>query len=120
MPDIEDKSKYTELTDNIYFQCMLLPYSDSLNLTTGESQSFCDGLKLVDKYLYKLQQKDSCLIIALRSFLFSDCYVQAEGFTASAIQWAGETVLFPMLPIKIQFDRLKSQYGMFIFNFSSV
>ena len=118
--DIGDKSKYTELADNIYFQCMLLPYSDSQNLTADELQSFCDGLKLVDKYLYKLQQKDSCLIIALRSILFSDCYVQAEGLTASAIQWASETFQFPMPPIKIQFDRLKSRYGMYIFDFSSV
>lgn len=57
------------------------------------------------------------MIIALRSIQFSDCYVQREGFTASAIQWASETFDFPMPIIETHFDRLKSQNGMYIFDF---
>ena len=118
--DIGDKGKYMEVTDCIYFQPVLLPYPDSQNLTDDELQYFCDGLKLISKYLYKLLQEDSYLIISLQSIQFSDCYIQIEGFKASAIQWASETFDFPMPTIEIHFDRLKSQNGMYIFDFSSI
>lgn len=117
---IEDNSNYTKLTDRIYFQPMFLPYPDSLKLTADELQHFCDGLKMISKYLYKLKQEDSYLIIALRSIRFSDCNAQIEGFTAAAIHWASETFHFPMPTIKVYFDRLKSPCGRYVFDFSSV
>lgn len=117
---IEDKSKYIVLTDHIYFQSMFLSNQNSSQLTPDELLYFCNGLKMISKYLYEFLQKDLYLIIALRNIQFSDCYIQIEGFTASAIQWASEAFHFPMPKIETYFDRLKSQYGMYIFDFSAV
>lgn len=61
--DIGDKGKYMEVTDRIYFQPMLLPYPDSQNLTADELQCFCDGLKLISKFIQ----------VGARGFIFDYC-----------------------------------------------
>lgn len=118
--DIEDKSKYIELAERIYFHSLLFSSPNNPRLTADEYMYFCNGLKLVSRYLYELLPDDLNLIIALRSIQFSDCYVQIEGFTACAIQWASETFRFSMPAIEAYFDKSKSQYGMYVFDFSSV
>ena len=117
--DIEDKGRYIELADRIYFHSML-SYPDSPRLTDEELMYFCNGIKMTSKYLYELMRDDSCLIIAVRSIRFSDCDLQIEGFTACAIQWASETFGFPMPVIGAHFDKTKSRYGQYVFDFSAV
>lgn len=117
--DIEDKSGYIELADRIYFHSML-SYPDSPRLSDDELMYFCNGIKMISKYLYELMQDDFYLIIALRNMRFSDCDLQIEGFTACAIQWASETFGFPMPVIEAYFDKTRFQYGEYVFDFSSV
>lgn len=118
---IEAGNGYIQLTDNIFFHShSMLSYPESQKLTEEELVYFCNGLRLVSKYLGEWAGDGSCLVIALKSIHFSDCYLQIEGFTASAIQWASETFGFPMPDIKTYFDRKKSNYGGYVFDFSSV
>lgn len=117
--DIEDESRYIEPADRIYFHSML-SYPSSSVLTDEELMYFCNGIKMISKYLYELMRDDSCLIIVLRNMQFSDCYLQIEGFTACAIQWASETFGFPMPVIEAYFDKTKSRYGQYVFDFSAV
>lgn len=116
---IDDTSKYIKLADSIYFHSML-SYSNNPRLTDEELLYFYNGIKMISKYLYPLIQDKSYLIIALKSILFSDCDIQIEGFTACAIQWASEIFGFPMPAIGVYFDKLKSQYGRYVFDFSSI
>ena len=120
IPNIDDKSNYIELANHIYFYSMLAPNQNYCQLTPDELSYFYNGLKMTNKYLYKFLPKDLYLIIALRNIQFSDCYIQIEGFTAAAIQWASETFHFSMPTIEAYFDRQKSRYGMYIFDFSAV
>ncbi len=116
---IEDKSKYIELADGIYFHSML-SYSNSPRLTDEEWLYFYNGIKMISKYLHEFMQDEQYLIIALKNIQFSDCDVQIEGFTACAIQWASDIFGFPMPAIEVYFDKLKAQYGRYVFDFSSV
>lgn len=114
---IENESQYLKLADRIYFYSMLLPYPQSQPMTEKELEYFCDGLRMVNKYISASVPKDSSLIIALREICFSDCYIQNEGFTACAIQWASETFQFPMPNITTYFDEASWRH---IYDFSCV
>ena len=96
-----------------------MPYPNSDPLISEEQICFCNGLKLISKYLLELLQDNFCLI-TLRSIQFSLCDVQNEGFTACAIQWASETFNFPMPTIDVYFDRSTPPCGKYIFDFSLV
>lgn len=113
----ENESQYLKLADRIYFHSMLLPYPQSQPLNEKEMTCFCDGLKMVSKYISAFVPEDSSLIIALRQICFSDCDIQNEGFTACAIQWASETFRFPMPNITTYFDEASWKY---IYDFSFV
>lgn len=115
--NIEDKDKYMEVADNIYFCPAFLPYPDSQVLTEEELMYFFNGLKLVSNSILESINNNSCLI-TLRSIQFSDCDVQNEGFTACAIQWASEIFGFPMPIINAWFDGSKPPCGKYIFDFS--
>lgn len=119
LSDIEAKDKYIKISENIYFYSSLIPYPISNVLTTEELKYFCKGLKLVNKQILEILQGNSCLVV-LRSMEFSDCYIQNDGFTACAIQWASETFGFPMPIINVRFDSLKTPYGKYIFDFSYI
>lgn len=116
----EEREGCTKLTDRIYFQSMLLPYPSSQPLTAEELDDFCRGLKRVSDQIENAFPEDSCLKIALRSIQFSDCDIQNEAFTASAIQWASETFQFPMPDIRVHFDDSKGRNGMYRFDFYGV
>lgn len=124
--DIIDENQYIQLTDRIYFQTLLLPYPDSQSLSDTERDCFCDGLKMVSKYIYSFIDipKDAFLMIALRFIQFDDCNIQNEAFTASAIQWASEMFCFPIPNIKVYFDPAGSVEGMdnggYVFDFLDV
>ena len=113
----ENESQYLKLADRIYFHPMLLPYPQSQSLNEKELTFFCDGLQRVSKDISAFAPEDSSLIIALRQIYFSDCYIQNEGFTACAIQWASETFRFPMPNITTYFDEASWKY---IYDFSFV
>lgn len=113
----ENESQYLKLADQIYFHSMLLPYPQSQPLTEKELVYFCDGLRMVSKYISASVPKGFSLIIALREIHFSDCDIQNEGFTACAIQWASETFQFPMPNITTYFDEASWRH---IYDFSSV
>lgn len=46
-------------------------YQNYCQLTPDELLYFCNGLKMINKYLYELLQEDLYLIIALRNIQFS-------------------------------------------------
>ena len=98
--DINDKGKFIEISDHIYFESLLPSSSDNIRLYADELPYFCDGLKMASKYLYEFLPEGMHLIIALRSIQFSECYVQIEGFTACAMQWASEACGFSMTRIE--------------------
>lgn len=118
LESLENKEGCVKLTDRICFQNMLYPYPRSQSLTHEELEYFCCGLKLMGEQIEKSLQKDSCLKIALRSIQFTDCDIQKEAFTASAIQWSSETFHFPMPHISVEFDDSKGRNGMYLFDFS--
>lgn len=113
----DNESRYFELTDQIYFHSMLLPWPQSQPLSEKELAFFCDGLRMVSKYILDSVPEGSTLIIALRQICFSPCDIQNEGLTACAIQWASETFKFPMPNISTYFDEPSWKY---IYDFSSV
>ena len=113
----EPKDGCTKLTDRICFQNMLLPYPSSQPLTVEELDYFCRGLKRVSDRIENAFPEASCLMIALRAIQFSDCDIQSEAFTASAIQWASETFQFPLPDIRVHFDDSKGRNGMYGFDF---
>lgn len=113
----ENTNQYLKLADRIYFYSVLLPYPQSQPLTEKELVYFCDGLRMVSKYISASVPEDTSLIIALRKICFSDCDIQNEGFTACAIQWASETFRFPMPNITTYFDEASWRH---IYDFSSV
>lgn len=117
---VENEESCVKLTDQIYFQSMLFPYPYSQPLTAEELECFCYGLKLISSQIEKLLQKDSYLKIVLRTIQFSDCDIQNEAFTASAIQWSSETFKFPMPHINICFNESKGWNGIYLFDFSSI
>lgn len=119
LSNMENKNKYLKVTEKIYFYPLLLTYPDSQSLTAEEQIYFCNGLNLVSDYMLELLP-DGLYLITLRSIQFSDCYVQNEGFTACAIQWASEIFKFPMPVIKVHFDSSKRPCGKYIFDFSLV
>lgn len=119
LPNIGNATKYMKITDQIYFYPSLLPYPDSDPLISEEQICFCNGLKLISKYLLEFLQDNFCLI-TLRYIQFSQCDVQNEGFTACAIQWASETFNFPMPTIDVYFDRSTPPCGKYVFDFSLI
>lgn len=90
LSDIEGKDNYRKLSENLYFDSLLRPYPISQFLTAEELNYFCNGLKLVNKQILETLPNHSCLIV-LCSIEFSDCYIQNDGFTACAIQWASRS-----------------------------
>lgn len=119
----DNLEKYIKLTDHIYFQSMLLPYPYSQPLSDAELIYFCDGITMVNKYISLSAMKDTSLSIALRYIQFSECNIQKEAFTASAIQWASEMFQFSMPDINAYFDSTRSIDGMngsYVFDFSGV
>lgn len=120
LKSVEGEGSCIKLTDQIYFRNMLVPYPHSQSLTNEELECFCCGLKLISKQIEKSLQKDCCLTIALRVIQFSDCDIQKEAFTASAIQWSSETFQFPMPHIRADFDDSKGRNGLYLFDFSLI
>ena len=110
LPAVEPKDGCTKLTDRIFFQNMLSPYPSSQPLTAEEFDDFCRGLKRVSDQIENAFPKDSCLKIALRAIQFSDCDIQNEAFTASAIQWASEIFQFPMPDIRVYLALLHTTF----------
>lgn len=119
LSDIEGKDNYRKLSENLYFDSLLQSYPISQPLTAEELNYFCNGLKLVNKQILETLPNHLCLI-ALRSIEFSDCYIQNDGFTACAIQWASEAFGFSMPTIHVWFHRLKTPCGEYIFDFSHI
>jgi len=117
--DNEDKSRYIKICENMYFSLSLLPYPNSILLTREELEYFCKGLTLVNKQIMEAVQNQPCLII-LRSILFSDCNIQYEAFTVSAIQWASEIFGFSMPTINVWFHSAEKPCGKYIFDFSNI
>jgi hypothetical protein len=118
--EIEDKNNYTEISDHIYFESMIPSSSDNIQLYADELLYFCSGLKMISRHFHEFLPEGMYLIIALRNIEFSECYVQIEGFTACAIQWASEAFHFSMPKIEAYFDESKAPNGQYIFDFSSV
>lgn len=82
-------------------------------------ECFCKGLKLVSALIIDTIQNRSCLI-KLNSIIFSDCNIQNDAITASAIQWASEVFGFSMPTINVWFDNTKMPCGKYMFDFSNI
>ena len=87
----DNVSDYIKISDYVYFSSSCLPYPNSINLNAEELDCFCKGLKLVSAQIFDVIQNKPYLI-HLKSILFSDCNIQNDAFTASAIQWASEAL----------------------------
>ncbi len=115
--EMKNKENCIKITDGLYVCFDLAPYPDSQQLTAEEQKFVCDGLRLVgSQILASLQNR--CCLITMRSFQFSDCDIQDETFTASAIQWAGEAFGFPVPEIPVRFEWEQPPCGKYIFDFS--
>lgn len=115
----ENKSVYMKIGENLYFASSCLPYPNSNTLNAEELECFCKGLKLVSAQIIDNMQSRPCLI-KLNSIIFSDCNIQNDAFTASAIQWASEAFGFSMPTINIWFDNTKKPCGKYTFDFSNI
>lgn len=115
----ENKNIYIKICENLYFASSCLPYPNSITLNTEELEYFCRGLKIVSSHIIDALQNRPCLII-LNSIIFSDCNIQNDAFTASAIQWASEVFGFTMPAISVWFDNTKKPCGKYIFDFASI
>lgn len=102
--------KSIKITDTIYFKSMLLPYPKSECLNDEEIKYFCAGLRLISKSLSETIQEEFYLVIGLRSISFSECYIQMEDFTGSAILWASETFNIPIPDVEVYSDSWRSEF----------
>lgn len=123
--DVTDLGQCIKLAERIYFQSMDLPYPQSQPLSDREQECFCEGLKMISKYIYPTISipENTSLLIALRCIQFSVCDIQEEAFTAAAIQWASEVFQFPMPNIEVYFDPERTEdgwYGKYVYDFSAV
>lgn len=109
---------YIKISDNLYFSFQCLSYPSSNPLNTAELECFCKGQRLVSAQIADAVQNKPYLI-QLRSILFSDCNIQNDAFTASAIQWASEAFGFTMPPIKVWFDDTENPCGRYKFDFAT-
>lgn len=100
-----------KISNNIYFK------DTSDNLLPKETKLFYEGLTRVKENIGSYIKADNNLIINLFSIYFSDCNIQDEAFTLSAMEWAGKAFGFSIPKIKISFDNLKGYNGMYIFDF---
>ncbi len=104
----QDKS--IKITEKIYFKPMLLQYPKSECLNNEDIKYFCAGLQLMRKSLSEAVQEGFYLVIGLRSISFSECYIQIEDFTGSAILWASETFNIPIPNVDVYSDSWKSEF----------
>lgn len=115
----ENKGGYIKICEKLYFASSYLPCPDSITLNAEELECFCKGLKLVSALIIDTIQNRSCLI-KLNSIIFSDCNIQNDAITASAIQWASEVFGFSMPTINVWFDNTKMPCGKYMFDFSNI
>ncbi|MCI9079965.1 MAG: hypothetical protein HFH68_13785 [Lachnospiraceae bacterium] len=113
----ESESGYIKICGNLYFSSLCLPYPDSTSLNEEELNCFCKGLELVSAQIMDAMQNKPCLI-QLRSIIFSDCNIQDDAFTASAVQWASEVFKFSMPKINVWFDDTVEPCGVYKFDFA--
>lgn len=113
-----------KITQKIYFKPMLLPYPKSEYLKDEEIKYFCAGLQLMSQSLLEKVQEDFYLnirmtrrvchplflVIGLRSISFSECDIQIEDFTGSAILWVSETFNIPIPDIDVYSSGWKSEF----------
>lgn len=102
--------KSIEITEKVYFKSMLLSYPKSECLNDEEIKYFCAGLQLMSQSLSETVQEGFYLVIGLQSIYFSECYIQMEDFTGSAILWVSETFNIPIPDIDVYSDRWKSKF----------
>lgn len=98
-----------KITDIIYFKSMLLSYPKSECLKDEEIKYFCAGLRLISKSLSEVIQEGFYLVIGLRSIFFSECDIQMEDFTGSAILWASETFNIPIPDVDVYSNSWRSE-----------
>ncbi len=99
-----------KITEKIYFKPMLLPYPKSEWLKDEEIKYFCAGLQLMSQSLSEEVQEGFYLVIGMRSIFFSECDIQIEDFTGSAILWASETFNIPIPDVDVYSDSWKSEF----------
>lgn len=120
--------QYIRLADRICFQSSTIPYPQpqcSQTMVDSELERFCDGLKMIAKYIYPAVNiaEGAFLLIDLKYIDFSVCNIQEEAFTAAAIQWASEAFHFPLPHIGVYFEPERTEdgwNGKYVYDFSDV